>query len=88
MNETLYLVVTAITELVPNNMIIAMATMLFVITCVSIALLEISLIMFIGNIANLIDRILPAVKTPKVVIEAESSNSQWLKKLMFWKKTS
>ena len=87
MNETLYLAITILKELVPQNIIIAMATMLFVVTCTSIALLEISLIMFVGNIASLIDRILPVEKTPKIVIGVESSDKQqWLKKLMFWKK--
>ena len=87
MNETIKLVVMSIVDLVPNNLIIAMGTMLFVVTCVTVALLEISVVLIVGSIASLIDRILPVAKVTKVSNQAEVSiNQQWFRKLMFWQK--
>jgi hypothetical protein len=87
MNETLYLVVTAINELVPQSIIQNMAMLIFVVTCCCVALIEVSIAMFIGNVASLINRILP--EAPKVSNQVEASNkSEWYKKLVFWKKTS
>jgi hypothetical protein len=89
MNETVNLVIQAITELVPQSIILNMAILLFVVTCCAIALIELSVAMFIGNIASLVNRILPESKSPKVSIEVGTSDKQqWLKKLVFWKKTS
>ena len=89
MNETVFLVITTIKELVPQNIIESMAMLLFVATCCSVMLIEIAIAMFIGNIASLIDRILPKEKVARVSNQTEASNKrQWFKKLVFWKKTN
>ena len=89
MDETVRLVVTAVTELVPQHIVAGMVTVLFVVTLGAIAILEISLAMLVGNISSLIDRILPAKKDSKLPSQVVvDSSPQWLKKLVFWKKVS
>jgi hypothetical protein len=89
MNETAFLVIKVITELVPQNMIEGMAQVIFVMTCLSIVLIEVAVVTFLLNISNLINRILPESKFPKVSIESEKSYKfEWFRKLPFWKKAS
>jgi hypothetical protein len=79
----------SITELIPNQIIISMATILFVGTCCAIVMIELSIAMFAVNVAHMVDRILPVKETGKASNSAEVGNKkQFLDRLMFWEKTN